>query len=399
MDYLSPYLESLGQGVQVVQQLRQAAQQQQELAERKRQFDAEMALRQTQNTQGQAHQQLADKLNLLTSGAQPVSQGSLGPETTQTQPMAGPPVSLVPGGPSYQPATTARAPVDPGRVVAAPGSSQQYYVPTQQETAERELGDKVKQARAIRAVTEEGYPSVEGDLAEAAGLAPGTKVAPAAYSAIARLSAAMNKPQPEKAPKTTVTLTDKDAKLIGMNAGTEVPIDEYKARTQMVAEDLRAQQQASRDAKSGAAKAPSPTQMRVVRSKFDDTLASSKKQLDKDLKDGTLDASGVRDAYTAHVGRMQEAQKAYESELGTLGLDVGHNDWADREMQRFEEQAAAQQKTQQQQQQAKGKATPAATPAAAAKPQYKVGDTVNYQGKPHKITGIDAKGKLTLQPQ
>lgn len=36
-------------------------------------------------------------------------------------------------------------------------------------------------------------------------------------------------------------------------------------------------------------------------------------------------------------------------------------------------------------------------PAAAA-PSYKAGDTVNYQGKPHKVTAVGADGKLTLEP-
>ena len=144
----------------------------------------------------------------------------------------------------------------------------------------------------------------------------------------------------------------------------------------------------------GGDKPASPAQLRMVRSKFDTTLADSKKQLEKDLKDGALSSDGVREAYRDHIGRMQDAQKAYESELSTLlGKDVGHNDWADRQMDEWDKHNAAQAP-------AAGAGRGGAAPAKQAQqnaPQYKKGDTVSYQGKPHKVTAIE-NGKLVLQP-
>lgn len=356
MDYLSPYLNELGQGVQVVGALRSAADQQQRMAEQKRQFDIENALRQKEFDANQANRAFSQRLGLLSGGAQPVVgdlQGS--PEVMRPGTVAGSNLSL-----------TAPAPVDAGRVVGSGGS--QYYVPTPEETSQRDLEATVNRARALRGVQEEGYPQLLGPLAQAAGLPEGTRLPPAAFGAITRMFGQISKQPKEAAPKqpgywatnqengaVSYVTPGENGKLNVTSTGPGV------GKTRAPASDQQ--------------KPPTRQQFAAIGQRKDKAIADSIKAYQKEKSDVTLEPG---EAAQNHIARLRQAQQAYEDEVGTLtGNPVGHNDWADRLTPQQIEPPKQQ---------------------AAQTPQHKVGDTVNYQGKPHKIASITKEGKLVLQP-
>jgi hypothetical protein len=380
-------LSGLPQGAEFVRNLRAAADQQAELAERKRQFDIEQGMRQAAADREAQQRGLENTLQLSDRGAVPVDASGRYNSTVYPDASTGiPPFSM-------------SAPVGPNdNVVRAPGSSQRYRIPTRQEAADADLADKVKQAKAVENAKQFNL-TLPGPLGEILGLPHGSTVtvehAPGAdfyTSAAGRVIDQQNADTRENAPPKTakaeadVELTPAEQKQFGTTEKT-LPLSVYKAKSEHY-ERVNGRAKAG----DGEQKPPSAAQLRQVRSKFDSTLADSKKQLEKDLKDGWLSSEGVRQAYIDHVSRMQEAQRAYESELSTLlGKDVGHNDWADREMDQLTRggQVSAGEQT--------GAPGGRGGGQKQATPQYKVGDSVNYKGKPHKVVAIE-NGKLVLEP-
>lgn len=364
MDYLSPFLEQMSQGVQVAQRLRQTAQDQQELAEKKRQFDIDNELRQRQQAQQQQQQGLASRLNLARSGATPVNNGTFGGEMetpTAPLPSLGPDNTLTQTALPNATAPT-QVPVGPQDNTVAYGG-QQYRIPSQQEQDDRSLRKQELAEETKRRVANEDNVPLGDDLAEAAGLPPGTKVPRQQYGSLTRLYGQLHKPTTEKPPKTTVTLTDQDSKLLGMPAGTEVPIDEYRARTTMFSDNARATK-ADREAQP---KPPTRQQYQSIEQRKQDALAKSADEFRKDvdkarLAPGQYDQDALESAKQAHLDRQRAAQSSYEQEVGALtGNDVAHNDWADSQTSGKPSNAPNATVKQGQTQQA--------APAAAAKPQ------------------------------
>lgn len=140
-------------------------------------------------------------------------------------------------------------------------------------------------------------------------------------------------------------------------------------------------------------------------------IKASKTTLDKEIAAATvggkvLDQAAIDQAWEDHIGRLQDAQRGYESELTTAtGNDVGHNDWADRLKAPGKGGAAP----------AAGAPPAGAAPAqpaggapAAAAPnpkakalvsKYKKGDVVKLRGKDVRITSIDPEtGNFEYEP-
>lgn len=399
------------QGLAIVQGLRHAAQQQAQLDEQKRQFDAEQQMKQQQAQRSQGQQSFGNLLQLLQSGAQPVQQGPSG--TTMNMP------AIQGGGQGIPNIPSAPGQVDPGRVVTPPGQQQGYYIPTLDQQAQQDASRKATAARASG-----GLIPLPTDLQGlySPGQAPG-EVSPTSARALHevyrdtndRQDSANAKGQPK--PKTSITLTDKDAEVLGGKAGDEMPIDEYKARGGLHVEVARAKQAdasarradalASRNGSGGDQKPMTHAQAIAITSKKKAALDASNAQLERDLKESKTpgigaDADAIRQAYVDHAKRMVEAEKTYGEEINAAGGSYTPNPWAENELSALQAHNKASTAAAAPTAPAAAPATqqPKSTaPAAAAAPQHKVGDVVTYQGKPHKVASVTSDGKLVLTPQ
>lgn len=287
MDYLGPYLQSLSEGTQVVQQLRTAALQQQELEERKRQFNIEQGLRQQEFQKNSSRQDLSSRLELASHGAQPIDNGTFGANMSVPQapmltggapggsmpeggmpafppaPPVGPQDNTIPQPPplsggampqfTQQPNATmpTRVPVGPQDNTVSYGGNA-YRIPSQQENDARELSNRMNQARALgtfvplpQPLADSLYPNGNGPSEVNSGVLSGLQntyrdVNDRKDASQARLDAA-NRPPATKAPEDVITLNKGDAALLGIPEGTQMPIKEYDARRGMYAAQSRAQ--------------------------------------------------------------------------------------------------------------------------------------------------------------
>lgn len=144
--YMQPWFDTLSQGVQVAQQLRQAALQQQALEQAKQQFAAQQDLHEREFG---LQQQLA-KSAAIQQGAKPVD-----PNANTSEPMPElNPLSMVPGQPQFQDSGTTNVPADTGRTISVGGSTLQ--VPT--------LQDKLNQEIAQQQAIEKGTMPTAGQI-------------------------------------------------------------------------------------------------------------------------------------------------------------------------------------------------------------------------------------------
>lgn len=138
-------------------------------------------------------------------------------------------------------------------------------------------------------------------------------------------------------------------------------------------------------------KPPSAATLTAIEQRKSKAIRDSKAKLDKELATNTVggkvvDQDAIEQAWQDHIGRLQDAQGAYESELTTAtGNDVGHNDWADR-LQVPGKPGAAPAQPAAGAPGGKGASAQAPAPAAAAAPKAKTatnekGEKVMWNGK------------------
>lgn len=194
--YLQPFFDTLSQGVQVAEHLRQAAQQQQALDEAKRSHMAEEQFQQQQlQSQNQGRQ-----ISLLESGAHPVD----GEGNISGMPMQVPQNSIgADGTPTYtmQQAPPVSVPANPGRTVGVNG--QQYEVPTQQELAQTNLQNQLALKGGLQDV--DRIP-ISDDTADKLGVPHGTKLSPEHLAGVGALAHWLNPPDPKAQADPTKTV-------------------------------------------------------------------------------------------------------------------------------------------------------------------------------------------------
>lgn len=210
------FVSGLPEGAAFVRNLRAAAAQQDELAERKRQFDIEQGMRQRQQDRESQQRGFENQVQLSDRGAQPV-----GGDDTYSMPLGNNPNGL--------PLGNASVGVEPSdNVVTPPGSTQKYRIPSRQEAADADLFNL----------------TLPGPLAEILGLPHGSTVrvkhAPTADD-YARMGDVVNQKQnadtkqnaPPKAEKTEpmIDLTPAEKKQFGVSKD-QIPQSEYKIRSE-----------------------------------------------------------------------------------------------------------------------------------------------------------------------
>lgn len=388
LSFLEPYFSALAQVPHLQQAAAQQEQQQNQLAEttRHNQADEAVAGRHADiaadaNRRAQQAQDLTQADTIMKNGWTPVA-GAGGQSGTDAK-NAGP-------GASSAPAAAAPAPVDltnelgggdpsnaaggappasvpglTGSMIAAAGpgaltapaatprqtvsvGGQQYQAPPAAGTPEwkeehaRQLQQGIDDdaAKYGAALNREGV-TIPDAVADTMQIPRGQKIMPEHLKAFADLHNIVAPPdrqfKPEP-PASMVTLSPTDSKLMGLPAGTRVPMDEYKARGTVAAEASRAARAEGGGGGSGEKPATRAQFGQVIKDK-QTALADSKKQLDKDLAaanksfaaDDTFDKGGaISQAYQDHKQRLQQAQLSYEQRASQLsGNDVGHDPWAD----------------------------------------------------------------------
>jgi hypothetical protein len=188
--YLQPFFDTLTQGVQVAQHLRQAALQQQELEQARRAQEAAEAQRQQEIDQRNRQLDLNSRLqqaSLIESGARPVnSSGQVSVPMETPNPMAG----ILPGESAFTPAGTTSVAADTGRVI--PVNGQSYEIPNADELRQRSLQQRLDEYNIGKApLSEEGSRAIGGILP------PGTMLDPAHLTNIGTIVRANQQPAPK----------------------------------------------------------------------------------------------------------------------------------------------------------------------------------------------------------
>jgi hypothetical protein len=366
LSFLEPYFSALAQVPHLQQAAAQQEQQQQQLAEttRHNQADEAVAGRHAEvaedaGRRAQQAQDLTQADTIMKNGWTPVGSSQQPGASSQNAPAAAP-VDLSNDG-GLDPANTAggapAAPVPAGSLTAGLGEApatprqtvsvggQQYQAPAAAGTPQwkeehaRQLQQGIDDDAAKYGATlnREGM-TVPDEVADTLQIPRGQKIMPEHMKALADLHNIVAPPEKQfkpEAPPSMVTLSPTDSKLMGLPAGTRVPMDEYKARGTVAAEASRA---AKGEGGGGEKPATRAQYGQVIKDK-QTALADSQKQLDKDLAaanksfaaDDTFDKTGaITKAYQDHKARMQQAQLSYEQRASQLsGNDVGHDPWAD----------------------------------------------------------------------
>jgi hypothetical protein len=191
--YLQPFFDTLSQGVQVAEHLRQAALQQQQLDQARQAQEAAQAQRQQEIEQRNRQLDLSSQLqqaNLIERGARPAQNGRVSmPMSTPTDTGG-----IVPGAPAFAPSGATSVPVDQGRTIAIGG--QQYEIPNADELNQRNLSERLAQYNIGKVpLSEEGSKALGGVLP------PGTLVDPehmAGAGSMMRAYGALNRPTAER---------------------------------------------------------------------------------------------------------------------------------------------------------------------------------------------------------
>jgi hypothetical protein len=365
LSFLEPYFQALAQVPHLQQAQAQQDQQQQQLAEttRHNQADEAVAGRHADIAQQTADQEkkqndLTNAFNISKNGWTPVAGASGASPAPAAAPVdlsnegsydpgnaagGAPPAGPVPGALGVTSGMAAAAPATQRQTVSVGG--QQYQAPAAAGTPQwkeehaRQLQQGIDDDAAKYGATlnREGV-TIPDAVADTMQIPRGQKIMPEHLKAFADLHNIVAPPDKQfkpDAPVSMVTLSPTDSKLMGLPAGTRVPMDEYKARGTVAAEASRAAK-----GEGGAPPKPAtPAQYGQVIKDKQTALADSKKQLDKDLAsanrqfaaDDTFDKTGaMTQAYQDHKSRMQQAQLSYEQRASQLsGNDVGHDPWAD----------------------------------------------------------------------
>jgi hypothetical protein len=378
-DYLSPFLQALAQGTEMVGRLRQAADQQADLAQRQRQADIDAQLRRQEIEQRGAQNDFQNRMQLAQSGAQPVTSG--------TYPVANPPVpgAIGPGIPAQ-----GRVPVADGDPIVA-YNGQQYRLPTPEE----DLSRKVDEAKALAGAKSFQFQLPDA-FADALGHPRGTQITiehPPSLGELAQMTNASAAPAPAKKPNPQVSYQVDDR-------GNVTPLIFDPGTGKVTRGERLVAVGKTKEAANGADSQKPATRAeleKVVRAR-DTDLSDSEEQLRKELADGVLTPLGVNRAYLAHAQRRAAAQKKYEDSIAALvGHPVAHNDVFDREVAAILAHPSAKtwKEATGQEQQPSAQAAPNAQ--AQARPSYKVGDLVTYQGKPYRVAAINGD-KYRLAP-
>ncbi|HTB10930.1 MAG TPA: hypothetical protein VK752_05140 [Bryobacteraceae bacterium] len=374
LSFLEPYFQALSQVPHLQQAAAQQEQQQQQLAEttRHNQADEAVAGRHADyaadaNRRAQQAQDLTQADTILKNGWTPVGSSQAGaapPAAVQPAPAVGlgdetgDPDNAAGGAPAAAgvPGLTgslmATAPVPaaatPRQTMTVGG--QQYLAPPKAGTPEwkEEHARQLQQgfdddaAKHGAQLNREGI-MVPDAVADTLQIPRGQKILPEHVKALADLHNIVAPPEKQwkpDPPPSMVTLSPTDSKLMGLPAGTRMPMDEYKSRGTVAAEASRAARGEGGGSGEKPAKPPTGRQLQIN----DDTkaaeLAKSEVQRGKDraavLKsraaDKNFDLQGaLKQAEIDHADRQVQIQKQYEQGRSDLyGADVGHNDWADR---------------------------------------------------------------------
>ncbi len=313
-DYLSPFLQALTQGTEMVARLRQAADQQQQLAEKQRQFDLDQQLRNREFDQKQAQNDFTNRMALNQAGAQPVQNGRY----TMPSPVGPGVIGPVPDG-SIPVAQTDQT---------VPWGGQQYRLPSPEE----QLARKAEEAKTLANAKSFQF-SLPDAFADALGHPRGTTVTiehPPTLGELAQMTNAAAPPAPPKKANKQVSYRADDRGTVtplifDPETGTTTPgkriagIDKTKAAA---------------DGGAGAGKPATRAEFERVTAARDADLSKSEAQLRKDLADPMAKtAQGVHAAYLAHAQRRADAQKKYEDSIAELtGHPVPHNAAFDNEL-------------------------------------------------------------------
>lgn len=219
--YMQPWFDTLAQGVQVAQHLRQAAVQQKQLQQARQEFQQRQNL---QNQEFGLHQQL-EKARLVQAGATPVdAQGNVNlPGST---PSFGDPLGVAP----LPSAPAASFAASPNRTVTIGTSA--FELPSDDELTQ----DAADRQRAIYNAT--AVP-ISDQAAKALGVAPGTRLPAreiAGYGGLSGALARAGKAQPKKPVpwRTSIVTADngKSSEVVTYSDGSvkEIPL-QAKGRT------------------------------------------------------------------------------------------------------------------------------------------------------------------------
>lgn len=343
LSYLQPYFEALNAVPHLLNQQQQASDQQDQLAESKRHdiADEQIAGRHADVAEGAAalakqNQDLQNALTIRNNGFKPLTTGDDG---QLYDPSAG-------GAPMPGAVGVTQGMGTPVTSGVANVGGQNYQIPTWEEQHARTLQQGIDdhQAENAAALNSRGW-QIPDEMADTLGITKGSKVLPEHVGALVQLHNTVSPPDKQFAPvadKPTVKLTAQDAKLMGVPAGTEMPLEEYKARTAS-GEALRA-----RRGDGGAANPddkPLTTAQRInVTRQYAEAQWQSGIQLQKDREaaqktymasvkaDPASEADAakqrvadLKSAAAAHKGRLQQAVGTYE----TQSRQQSHDPWAD----------------------------------------------------------------------
>ena len=185
-------------GINAARNLNAAYEQQQQLAEQNRAALATEAMRQQQLDQNssrdqatQQHQTLADQLAVIGGGGQQVQNGAVQQPVAPSQPSNGDtPLTAI--AQSAMPSSV-NVPAAPGRTVSVAG--QQYQMPTQQESGDADLAQKVKVAQALQNV--KGRVRLGESIATPLGFDPNMEVPVESVGSLSEAAERAKKPGPK----------------------------------------------------------------------------------------------------------------------------------------------------------------------------------------------------------
>lgn len=350
LSYLQPYFEALNAVPHLLNQQQQAEEQQAQLAETKRHNVANEDIegRHADIAEGAARQReqqtnLENAATIASQGWKPLTTGEDGQAYDMSA--GGAPV---PGSIGLTQGMT--TPVTSN--VATVGG-QKYQIPTWQEQHARTLQQGIDDdaARYGARLNREGM-DIPDDVSDTLGIPRGQKILPEHMNALAQVHNLVAPPEKQFKPepeKSVVTLSPTDAKLMGMPAGTKVPLDEYKARGTVAAEASRA----ARGDGAGDGEKPLTNRDKIgITNTYVNGLRDSEKQMNADrekaesdkrkgladaalIKDPTAKASAIREVYDGyqraldgaaaqHKGRAKNLSDAY-----TTNGRLPAQNWAD----------------------------------------------------------------------
>ena len=378
---------------QLAQQLRAAAEQQGQFQQEMRLRGQDQQLRQdefanTKDQQGWQRQEqgFGNQLELLRSGARPVGPGGTmpGPATPGGQ--------VLPG----MVGVTMNA-MDPGQVVTPPGSSQGYYVPTQDENNARETQQKVGLQEALNQANSFAPPNAltgrwEQQLGVPSGTLSGIRIP---HEGVGKFISDMVKPDPvAKTVNPHIGTATNDNGDVTTTAYDPTAGKKLWSDTQKGVGPRRKDPDAPG---AGQPKPATPTQLNTIENKKRVALARAEAAFKKAMGNakigGYTDTEAAGQALTDLHEAKQSSQNAYEQELQQYGVPTQHMEYSDEAG-----SGAAQPPAQQKQQQQSAAAAPAQQqqkPAAAAS---RAESAITAAAQKAQVTVMDPKGGKHVFP-